>query len=116
MGVPDRRRRSGRFRRAGRHRYRRPQARLVEGSAARAAGATAMVDVSDGFAADLVHLLEASGVGARLDRLPVAEGATMAEALGGGEDYELVFSAPDPAEVGRFFMEAGVPEPHPIGV
>ena len=95
--------------------HRRPQARLAEGAAARAAGATAMVDVSDGLSADLAHLLDASGVGARLASLPVAEGATIAEALGGGEDYELVFSAPDQSVVAQRFAEAGLAPPIVIG-
>jgi thiamine-monophosphate kinase len=54
-----------------------------------------MIDVSDGLAADLGHLLDASGVGCALDDVPVAPGATLADALGGGEDYELVFTVPD---------------------
>ena len=73
----------------------RPQARLAEGQAARAAGATAMIDVSDGLVADLGHIADASGVGYELDRVPVAEGATEEQALRGGEDYELVFTGID---------------------
>jgi thiamine-monophosphate kinase len=72
----------------------RPQARLAEGQAARRAGATAMIDVSDGLAADLGHILDSSGVGATLDALPVAAGATEEQARSGGEDYELVFTGP----------------------
>jgi thiamine-monophosphate kinase len=53
-----------------------------------------MIDVSDGLAADLGHVLDASGVGCALDGVPLAPGATLADALGGGEDYELVFTAP----------------------
>ena len=52
-------------------------------------GAHAMIDVSDGLALDLHRLADASEVGFALDEVPVAEGATLAEALGGGEDYEL---------------------------
>ncbi|MBW3556852.1 MAG: thiamine-phosphate kinase [Actinobacteria bacterium] len=80
--------------------HRRPQARVAEGRAARDAGATAMIDVSDGFGADLGHLLDSSAVGAEIDEdaLPVVEGATREEAWAGGEDYELVFTAPGPAD------------------
>jgi thiamine-monophosphate kinase len=70
--------------------YRRPVARLFEGEAARRAGASAMIDISDGLALDLHRLADASEVGFILDFVPVAEGATQQEALGGGEDYELV--------------------------
>jgi thiamine-monophosphate kinase len=79
--------------------YRRPQARLVDGEAARLAGARAMIDVSDGLALDLHRRADASGVGFALSVVPVAEGATEAEALGGGEDYELlVVLAPEAVE------------------
>ena len=71
-----------------------PRARLTEGRAARLAGATAMIDVSDGFSADLGHLLDASGVGVELVHVPIAREATEDQALGGGEDYELVFTLP----------------------
>jgi len=70
--------------------YRRPVARLAEGEAARRAGASALIDVSDGLALDLHRLADASEVGFILDSVPVAEGATPDDALGGGEDYELV--------------------------
>ena len=73
---------------------RRPHARVTEGVDARGAGATAMIDVSDGLAADLSHIAEESGVGFALDEVPVAPGATMEQALTGGDDYELVFTAP----------------------
>jgi thiamine-monophosphate kinase len=72
--------------------YRRPVARLREGQVARRCGAHAMIDVSDGLALDLHRLADASGVGFRLDHVPVADGATLHEALGGGEDYELVIA------------------------
>jgi thiamine-monophosphate kinase len=86
--------------------HRRPRARPAEGAAARAAGATAMVDVSDGLSADIDHVADASGVGIALDFVPVAPLATLAEALGGGEDYELVFTAADADLVETTFAEA----------
>ncbi len=80
----------------------RPVARVGEGQTLAQAGATAMMDLSDGLAKDLGRLCLASGVGARveLDRIPVAEplrrgaevlGVDALElAIGGGEDYELL--------------------------
>ncbi|HLJ61661.1 MAG TPA: thiamine-phosphate kinase [bacterium] len=92
--------------RALRAAYRRPVPRVAAGRALSASAAvTAAIDISDGTAADLLHVLEASGVGVRLDvsRVPVppglAEAAAAARvdpstwALGGGEDFELLFTA-----------------------
>lgn len=55
---------------------------------------SAMIDISDGFLADLAHILEESGVGARIyeDRLPLRKGATLRRALCDGEDFELLFT------------------------
>lgn len=91
----------------------RPRPALEEGSAARRGGASAMIDVSDGFAADLGHLCDASGVGCELGAVPVAEGADEQEAIGGGEDYRLVFTAPDTGAVLAAFV--GLPEPVLVG-
>lgn len=56
---------------------------------------TACLDLSDGLSTDLRHLCEASKVRASilLDALPVAQGADLEQALNGGEDYELLFTA-----------------------
>jgi thiamine-monophosphate kinase len=88
---------AGQFCGAAVERHRRPAARLAEGVAARRAGAHAMIDISDGLALDLHRLADASGVGFALTEVPVDQEATVAEALGGGEDYELVVAI-DPAD------------------
>jgi thiamine-monophosphate kinase len=67
---------------------------------------TAMMDISDGLASELMHICKQSGVGCRIyeERIPIDyQTAIMAEelnlnvitcALGGGEDYELLFTVP----------------------
>ena len=95
--------------------HRRPRARVAEGRAARAAGATAMIDVSDGLAVDLHHLADASSVGLAVEHVPVTEGASYDQALAGGEDYELAFSAPDPVRVAEGFATAGLRPPIEVG-
>jgi thiamine-monophosphate kinase len=82
-------------------RHLRPAARVGEGGVLAAHGATAMMDVSDGLAIDLSRLARASGAGATvvLSDVPVASGATLDDALGGGEDYELLATLPDDAAV-----------------
>jgi thiamine-monophosphate kinase len=84
----------------------RPIPRLQVGMLARELGATAMMDLSDGLAADLPKLLRASGVGAVIDaaQVPVHPAAAhwaqahgldpIAFAIAGGEDYELLIAAP----------------------
>jgi thiamine-monophosphate kinase len=96
-------------------RHRRPRARLTEGQVAARAGASAMIDISDGLAADVGHLCEASGVGVRLSAVPVAPAARLDEALGGGEDYELVVATADPDGLVAAFAAAGLAEPVVIG-
>lgn len=74
-----------------------PRPRLAQGQwlAARRA-ATAAIDISDGLSTDLAHLCEESGVAAEIDAgcLPIHPGASLELALHGGEDYELLFTAP----------------------
>jgi len=57
---------------------------------------TAMMDLSDGLAKDLPRLADASGIGFSIDPslLPLHPGCTPAQALGDGEDYELLFTLP----------------------
>jgi thiamine-monophosphate kinase len=71
--------------------------------------ATATIDISDGLSTDLAHLCRESGVAAEIDAaaLPIGPGATRALALDGGEDYELLFTAPPAARIPRGI--AGVP-------
>jgi thiamine-monophosphate kinase len=95
--------------------HRRPRALIDEGEAARVGGATAMMDVSDGLGIDLHRLARASQVGIEIDDVPVARGATLEEALGGGEDYELVLAAKDADELGESFRLAGLSPPLLIG-
>ena len=58
--------------------------------------ATAMIDLSDGLSVDLAHICQESRVSALItaSRIPVAKGADLELALHGGEDYELLFTAP----------------------
>ncbi len=84
-------------------RFYRPLPR-VEAGLALGPIATAAIDISDGLLADLGHLCKASGGGASIDveRLPVSAELlslfppqeALAHALGGGDDYELCFTAP----------------------
>ncbi len=87
-----------------------PQPRIAQGFALAQRGlATAALDLSDGLSTDLTHLCEESGVAAEIDAaaLPLHPGATLAQALYGGEDYELLFTAAADARVPRAIT--GVP-------
>ncbi len=87
-------------------RQRRPEPRIDAGLALRKLGVKAAMDLSDGLSLDLQRLCRESKVSAEITgELPVARGAALADALHGGEDYELLFTAPVrkkiPARIGR---------------
>lgn len=84
-----------------RHFY--PEPRIELGRILREKGlATAMIDTSDGLSTDLAHICEESGVGAEVDAVLIprarvgkpAREVDLDLALHGGEDYELLFTAP----------------------
>lgn len=84
-------------------RFYRPSPRVAAGLALRKL-ATAAIDISDGLLADLGHICKASGCGAVIDveQLPLSAEllslfppqVAITHALGGGDDYELCFTAP----------------------
>jgi thiamine-monophosphate kinase len=80
-----------------------PEPRIELGRVLREKGlASAMIDISDGLSTDLGHICEESGVGAEIEselipRASVGKPAREVDlnfALHGGEDYELLFTAP----------------------
>lgn len=78
-------------------RHWRPKVRTALGVWLQATGgATAAADISDGLSTDLAHIAESSGVGAVIEpgAVPRFPGASPEQALHGGEEYELVFTAP----------------------
>ncbi|HVX89830.1 MAG TPA: thiamine-phosphate kinase [Gemmatimonadales bacterium] len=105
---------------AARRRFVHPEPRIAAGRVL-ARTATAMLDLSDGLAADVRHLAAASHCGAEidLDKVPLGPGVPEARAAAeGGEDYELLVALPPDAapplldvkltEVGRLVAGDGV--------
>lgn len=84
-----------------RHFY--PLPRIEIGEALRGK-ASAMIDTSDGLSTDLAHICDESSAGAVVypHELPRARGTTLEAALHGGEDYELLFTAPAGCRIPAF--------------
>jgi thiamine-monophosphate kinase len=84
-------------------------ARGVGRAPARRRLASAAIDVSDGLSVDLQHLCEESGLRAEVDvaLLPLGRDATIEDALHGGDDYEILFTADAGTRIPRRI--AGVP-------
>ncbi|MCX7623564.1 MAG: thiamine-phosphate kinase [Thermomicrobium sp.] len=106
-------------------RYHRPEPRVREALLLRRCGVRAAMDISDGLLGDLEKLCRASGVSAIVDtlRVPVPNAVKWGFpdweelALRGGDDYELLFTAPPHvfARVQRAFARAGMLPPRAIG-
>jgi thiamine-monophosphate kinase len=98
-----------------------PEPRIHAGIALRRLGVSAGMDLSDGLSLDLKRLCVESRVGAELQSdLPIAPGASLEQALHGGEDYELLFTAPSKKKIpkhvaGLPITEIGVITRRPVG-
>lgn len=107
-------------------RWKRPRPRIVEGQRIGEL-ASALIDVSDGLVIDVERIARASGVRIRLDAsaLPLARGFVeacaalgrdpLSLALGGGEDYELAFTAPVSVGASKVATQIGVVVDGPVG-
>lgn len=76
-------------------RHLRPEPRVDLGSALHRFRSTAAMDLSDGLSIDLDRMCKASNTTAWLESVPRFRGASLHQALHGGEDYELLFTAPN---------------------
>lgn len=86
--------------------HRKPEPRIDFGLKLRGR-ATAAIDLSDGLSLDLRRLCIASKVAAELDSIPIVQGATLEQALHGGEDYELLFTMPPGVKAPRGSFRIG---------
>jgi thiamine-monophosphate kinase len=88
-----------------------PEPRIAQGLWLRKhQAASAAMDLSDGLSTDLAHLVKASGVAAEIfsERIPLGRNATLEMALHGGEDYELLFTAPAATKLPRTIARVAV--------
>lgn len=92
---------TGRLGGAARSQWKRIIEPRIEAGLALRARASAAMDLSDGLSLDLYRLCLASKVSADVASaaIPIARGATLEQALHGGEDYELLFTAPPKAKL-----------------
>jgi thiamine-monophosphate kinase len=90
--------------------------RIVEGQALNGIVSAGM-DISDGLSIDLLRLCEASNTGAQLRSaaIPIAPGASLEQALHGGEDYELLVTVPPGFNLPVCLTEIGVITAEPAG-
>lgn len=81
-----------------------PSPRLHEARWLAGRGVTAAIDISDGLSRDAEHLAAASGVSLQIDvdRVPMLEGVTSDDAVGGGEEYELLVTAAEDIDAAAF--------------
>lgn len=96
-----------------RNRYACPEPRIEAGHWLAGHGATAMIDISDGLAADAQHLSAASGVGIEinLEQIPCWEEVDAMAALASGEEFELLMTMPPAfgdASASAFRAETGI--------
>jgi thiamine-monophosphate kinase len=92
-----------------RARFASPVPRIEPAIGLAARGATSGIDISDGLIADVSHLAAAGKVSIEIDaeRIPRVEGVTAVQAAGGGEEYEIVVTAPE-IDTRQFSEEFGL--------
>lgn len=96
---------------AWRARFAKPAARIAEARWLAARGVVAAIDISDGLVSDAGHIAAASAVSIDLDgaSVPRLDGVTAADALSGGEEYELLVAARAPLPEAEFASRFGIP-------